>query len=112
MANCPRIMPEKKGRAALEAGTAVLQHQALQEPGQQCVECHPRKHRGAVGCHLSGLEAEWVEGWTLPLEPPLIRKSTAPRTAAISGTAAQVRITPEHPLLIQGTGIEATPQVE
>lgn len=45
------------------------------------------------------------------LLPPRLELKIA-RTTAISGTAAQVWITPEHPLLIQGTGIEATPQVE
>ena len=100
------------------------------------------------GCHslvlmrgLIGLEAEWVEGWTLPplpgyTSPEAVRDTEidrpaygriglaggivceipAPRpdlriacTVAITGENGQFWMMPDQPVLIQGTGGEATP---
>ena len=87
---------------------------------------------------LTGMEVEWVEGWTLPSEPtyqtpgtpdieadspafgrlglsggiiceiPQPRESI-PAYLAAEGTEGQVFLSRPHPVLIQGTGGAATP---
>ena len=98
-------------------------------------------HTLALMLNLVGLEAEWVEGWTLPPEPgypsPEATRDTeidcpaygriglaggvvcelpGPRpdlriaaALGVTGEKGQVWLTGPRPVLIQGTGAEATP---